>query len=204
MKLSAEHRTDIFIPSNELAAFGWSYLSPAANTKPRNLDRMEAFNARTGETSDQRFDRYTNIAYYALELSADLPPLETAIADFSAAQRSSSDDPEYDAIVDRFIVATGVSQQLWEAAHQSAELSFDDVNSLREATVYYTPANTGCLKTVRNMAVENKKLGWISETTAKNTEVILRMVIAKEMFPRMDDESRHKLDRLRPGYFSNI
>lgn len=159
---------------------GWSALSPANRSRQRSLSRMSEFD-NPANTPEQRAEKKIGVAYYALELSTPLKPYTEVMAKINSPDELAADATARHRAVDDFLIANAVRDELW-LAHETLILDqYGSKGPMRLLTADYSPTNTGCLNALSRMTRANRKLGWISEALASDSEYLLRYLIAREV-----------------------
>jgi len=161
-----------------LKSLGYSFISPVKQTKRHSEARMSRFDNYDYRDPIQRESRIIDIAFYALELSTPLKGYDAAWRD---VEKLDPEDREVSQrIIDDLTIVIKVEEMLIKAKKEIASLPYTQLQQLREATAGLTYKNTGALAAIHKMAVPNKKLGYISEASARHAEDLLRYVMLQE------------------------
>jgi hypothetical protein len=172
-----------------LHGLGYSFITPAKLARKRKAERMLMLDEYRWANPQERRAKVIATAYYALELSTPLPPLDEAM---SALEKMDTQDRETaEKIIDELTVAWKVDDLLAQAYDRTADAVFLHLERLRELTDDYTAENTGTLKALADMSRSvGKNVGTISPISARHSEVLLREMIAREIGMDIEQESQ--------------
>lgn len=172
-----------------LRGLGYSFITPAKSARKRKAERIEMLDEYRWANPQERRPKVIATAYYALELSTPLPPLDSAM---SALEKLDTQDRETaEKIIEDLTLAWKVDDLLARAYDMTDDASFVYLERLRELTEDYTPDNTGVLKALRDMSRSvGKNVGTISPISARHSEVLLRVMIAQEIGMMIEEEEQ--------------
>lgn len=168
---------------------GYSFITPAKEARKRKAERIEMLDEYRWANPHERRAKVIATAYYSLELSTPLPPLDAAMSALEKMDTQDRDSAEK--IINDLAIAWKVDDLLAQAYDETADASFVHLERLRKLTDDYTPENTGALKALSDMSRSvGKSAGTISPILARPSEVLVRVMIAHEIGMEIEEEDQ--------------
>lgn len=180
-KMALEYEAPFFVELEFLKRLGWTAITPRSTARKRTLHRMEKFDKRA-ITDGERAEKAIDIAYYALELSTNLPEFEGTIAsldDLKARDPEATRDEKQlveetnQRIIDNFIITTTVYKLLADAHSRSKATQHKHLRLVPDRDA----GNTGCLAALESMTGGNTALGTISNASSRSARATLQILI---------------------------